>query len=264
MAAALADGIQWYRMTRWKELLTFYLHADKKRWVLFTPLGYYDASPGAEDFLGWHLNNGPDLAPSFYPVSRFKEKYYRPDIIDAIFETYNEEAAVALANGRSTKKIITGQSDIRQKLPPSITINSPANGSNFTSNTVNISYSIISPDDAPAKNLRILIDGRPVATERGLKPIAGQKITVTVPSQDCVITLLAENDNGTSPETNLYLKWTAPVATKEEFNYKPKLYVLVIGVSDYVNPELKLGFAAKMREILPVLSTNKKEICTVM
>ena len=246
VAAALADGtIRWYSMADGKELLAFYLHADKKRWVLFTPSGYYDASTGAEDFLGWHLNNGPDNAPSFFPVSRFKEKFYRPDIIDAIFETYKEEDAITMANQHSTKKIVTAETDIRQKLPPTITINSPANGSNISSNTINISYAINSPIDAPAKNLRVLIDGRPVATERGLKPTAGQKITVTVPSQDCIITLLAENDNGTSPETNLYLKWVAPVAAKEEFIYKPKLYVLAIGVSDYNNPELKLGFAAK-------------------
>ncbi len=160
--AAMKDGsIRWYSMADGKELLAFYLHADKKRWMLFTPSGYYDASPGAEDFLGWHLNNGPDNAPSFFPVSRFKEKYYRPDIIDAIFETYKEEEAITLANSRSTKKIVTGQSDIRQKLPPTITINSPSNGSNISSNTVSISYAINSPDDAPAKNLRVLVDGRP-------------------------------------------------------------------------------------------------------
>lgn len=251
VAAVLIDGtIRWYSMEDGKELLIFYLHSDKKKWVLFTPSGYYDASAGAEDFLGWHLNNGADKAPSFFPVSRFKEKFYRPDIIDALFETYNETDAIAVANQRSTsKEKITrdiGGTDIRQKLPPTITINSPANGSNISSNTVSISYAIKSPEDAPVKNLRVLVDGRPVPTERGkVLASASEKIDVTVPSQNCTITLLAENDNGTSPETNLYLKWENPVAKSDEFIYKPKLYVLAIGVSDYNNPDLKLGFAAK-------------------
>ena len=249
VTAALGDGtIRWYSMADGKELLAYYLHADKKRWLIFTPSGYYDASPGAEDFLGWHLNNGPDKAADFFPVSRFKDKFYRPDIIDAIFETYKEEAAIALANQRSSRKSITTETDIRKKLPPTVTINSPANGSSTSTNTISISYAINSPGDAPVKNLRVLIDGRPVATERGLKPVASsvqQKITITVPSQDCIITLLAENDNGASPETNLYLKWVTAVASKEEFVYKPKLYVLAIGVSEYNNPQLKLGFAAK-------------------
>ncbi|MEO7923748.1 MAG: caspase family protein, partial [Chitinophagaceae bacterium] len=183
----------------------------------------------------------------FYPVSRFKEQFYRPDVIDAIFETYNEEQAITLADSRSTKKIIAQAQEIRQKLPPTVIISSPANGTTISNNTVSITYSVNSPIDAPAKNLRVLINGRPAATERGLKPIAAteQKIIVTVPSQDCTITLLAENDNGISPEANLYLKWAAPAIVKDEFIYKPKLYVLAIGVSDYNKSELKLGFAAK-------------------
>ena len=59
--AALGDGtIRWYRMKEGKELLAFFPHADKKRWVLWTPSGYYDASPGAEEFIGWHVNNGSE------------------------------------------------------------------------------------------------------------------------------------------------------------------------------------------------------------
>ncbi len=248
VAAAFADGtIRWFRKDNGKHILSFYLLPDKKKWVLFTPGGYYDASPGAEEFLGWHLNNGPDEAPSFYPVSRFKENFYRPDIIDAILETYNEEQAITMANSRGTKPIVAEETDIRKKLPPTIIINSPSNGSNISNNTVNITYDIESPEDAPVKNLRVLIDGRPVPTERGADVAASttKTIKITVPSKDCVITLLAENNNGTSPETNLYLKWVNPINTSEEFIYKPKLYVLAIGVSDYNNPDLKLGFAAK-------------------
>ncbi len=249
VTAGMSDGtIRWFSMADGKTLLTFYLHPDKKRWVLFTPTGYYDASPGAEDLLGWQLNNGPDEAPSFFPVSRFKEKYYRPDIIDAILETYNEDAAITLANSQSKKQVVAAtERDIRQKLPPTIIIHSPANGSNINNNTVNISYEIKSPGDAPAKNLRVLVDGRPVATERGAKVTAAstQTINVSVPNQDCTITLLAENDNGTSPETSLFLKWVNAAAPAKDFVFKPKLYVLAIGVSDYNNPDFKLGLAAK-------------------
>ncbi len=249
VAASLNDGtIRWYRMIDGKEILAFYQHADNRRWVLFTPSGYYDASPGAEGLLGWHINNGPDKSPSFYPLSRFKEKYYRPDIIDALLEVYYEADAISLANSRSNKiPAVTAEKDIREKLPPTVTITSPANGSTVSSATINLVYSISSPKDAPAKNIRILVNGRPVGMNRGVVTTgsAQQKTEVAIPSSDATITVLAENDNGTSPEANLFLKWSAPVATKEEFVYKPKLYVLAIGVSDYNNPELKLGFAAK-------------------
>jgi WD40 repeat protein len=80
--AALGDGtIRWYRMKDGKELLAFFPHADKKRWVLWTPSGYYDASPGAEEFIGWHVNNGSEEAADFFPVSRFRSTYYRPEVV---------------------------------------------------------------------------------------------------------------------------------------------------------------------------------------
>ncbi len=249
LVAAHDDGtIRWYRMNDGKEILALYLHADRKRWILFTPSGYYDASPGAEDLLGWLLNNGTDKAPSFYPVSRFKDKFYRPDVIDAILEVYYEGDAVKLANQRSNKRPAeTGQQDIRDKLPPTVTISSPISGSTISNKTVTINYSVNCPADAPVKSVRVLIDGRPVAQERGvvLSSGADRKATVTVPEQDCTVTLLAENDNGTSPAANLFLKWKQAAVPKDEFVVRPKLYVLAIGVSDYNNPELKLRFAAK-------------------
>jgi hypothetical protein len=64
--AAQGDGtVRWYRMNDGKELLAFFPHSDKKRWVLWTPSGYYDASPGAEEFIGWHVNNGGDQGSGF-------------------------------------------------------------------------------------------------------------------------------------------------------------------------------------------------------
>ena len=47
------------------------MHKDGKRWVLWTPEGYYDASPGAEDLIGWHVNLGLDRDADFVPAIRF-------------------------------------------------------------------------------------------------------------------------------------------------------------------------------------------------
>jgi len=47
--AAFGDGtIRWYRMSEGKELLALFPHGDRKRWVMWTPSGYYDTSPGGE------------------------------------------------------------------------------------------------------------------------------------------------------------------------------------------------------------------------
>ena len=47
VVAALGDGtIRWYAARDGKERLALFVHPDAKRWVLFTPEGFYDASPG--------------------------------------------------------------------------------------------------------------------------------------------------------------------------------------------------------------------------
>lgn len=249
ITAALDDGtIRWYSARDGRELLAFYLHSDQKRWVLFTPSGYYDASIGAEDFIGWHVNNGPDKTPYFYPGSRFREQFYRPDIIDSVLLLGNEKEGITAANRvRNKSQNIPAQADITQKPPPTISISNPASGSTFSGNMVSVSYTINSPGDAPPKNFKVLVNGRPVATERGviIKYAGSQKIDVNIPPEDCTITLLADNDNGTSPEANLLLKWKAPENTRGATVSKPNLYILAIGISEYDNPDYKLGLAAK-------------------
>ena len=88
VATALKDGtIKWYSMKNGKELLTLFLNADKTQWVLFTPTGYYDTSPGSESYLGWYIDNGPDKAPGFNPASTFRKEYRRPDVINRILSS---------------------------------------------------------------------------------------------------------------------------------------------------------------------------------
>jgi WD40 repeat protein len=245
VAVAIADGtIRWYSMEDGKELLSLYFSNDHKRWILFTPSGYYDASPGAEDILGWHINNGKDKSPSFFPISRFRDQFYRPDIINLIFQTYNEDQAVALAN--KTHEGPTGITNIQQKLPPTIHIISPSNGSGIKEDMIEIQYAVNTPDDAPVTNIRALVNGRPVAIERGVtikSPKEKNKVTVNVPHEDCTITMLAENENGLSPEASIHLVYKK--VGESHAAGKPNAYLLVIGISSYIDDNLKLNLPAK-------------------
>ena len=244
--ACLSDGtVRWYSMSDGKELLSLFLHPDQQRWVLYTPSGYYDAAPGAEDLLGWHMNNGPSGKPSFLPVSRYREQFYRTDIIDALYETFNEAQAISLANQRSGKKTLVGS--IISKPIPVIQINSPQNGSLVSSNQLRLQYQVKNPAGSPATKIKVLVNGRPVMGERGVKTNAtgSQELLLNIPSSDCVVTLLAENENGTSPEANLYLKWSDENKNADPESKKPTLYVLSVGISEYRNRDYSLRFAAK-------------------
>lgn len=83
--AAYGDGtIRWHRASDGAEKLALYPHPDRKRWIVWTPEGYFDASPGAEELVGWHLNRGKDQAAEFYPIGWLWDAFYRPDIIRAV------------------------------------------------------------------------------------------------------------------------------------------------------------------------------------
>lgn len=79
-------------------LLTFFAHADGKRWVLWTPEGFYDCAPGAEDLIGFYVNRGKDEAANFFPASRFRNIYYRPDVVKRVLETLDVPEALRQAN----------------------------------------------------------------------------------------------------------------------------------------------------------------------
>jgi WD40 repeat protein len=85
--AAYGDGtIRWHRTADGEELLALFIHVPEdpkaeKRWVVWTPEGYYTASPGGEDLIGWHVNRGDDQAADFYPAETFRSTFHKPDIV---------------------------------------------------------------------------------------------------------------------------------------------------------------------------------------
>jgi WD40 repeat protein len=246
--AALGDGtIRWYRITDGKELLAFFPHNDRRRWALWTPSGYYDCSPGAEELIGWHVNKGASAAADFFPASRFRASNYRPDVIDRILETMDETKAVQLADeerGRQSAAV-----DVAKQLPPVAAILSPADGARMASSSVTLRYAVRTPADAPVTGVKILIDGRPVGTERGVKVVPDQaaeaSLTINIPERDCEVSIIAENRNAASVPATIRLIWEGKKPSAEAFIALPKLYVLAIGVSAYQNKNHALRYAAK-------------------
>jgi WD40 repeat protein len=256
-AVAYGDGtIRWYRYDTGAELLAFYPHPDKTRWAAWTPSGYYMASPGAEDFLGWHLNKGMDAAPDFYPISRFRSAYYRPDVVALVLQTLDEKAALAQADAAAGRKAqATG---VAGRLPPTIAVTSPASGSAFSGDSVRLTYRVRSPSDAPVTKVRVLVDGRPLEGGKGLAVAPANDrdipLDVAVPPKSCMVSLIADNKNGSSEAATVQLIRQA----SEEFVIKPKLYVLAVGVSAYSNPDFRLKYAAKdARDLAAALEMQK-------
>lgn len=238
---AHGDGtIRWYRISDGKELLAFFPHNDQKRWILWTPSGYYDVSSDGESLIGWHVNNGKDKAADFFPVGLFRERFYRPDVVSKILYTLDEATALRIANEESGRK--EQQSNIANQLPPVVEILSPKDGTEVSNNKVTIRYNVRS--NSSVTNVKALIDGRP--TERGVgSPSSSSEITVTIPEKDCEISLIAENQFAPSVPAIIRIKWKGRTSGITNEDLKPKLYILAVGVSKYANSGFNLGFASK-------------------
>ena len=250
VAAALGDGtIRWYRFHDGAHLLSLYLHPDQKRWVLWTPSGYFDCAPGAEELLGWHVNNGPDQAADYFPLSKFRQTYYRPDVIDLILETLDPAEAARRANTTTTRGNLDEgvAAGVLNQLPPVVRILRPTEGQEVHEPMIPVEYSIESPG-SEVSLLRLLVDGRPISVEQGFKATGkALQAVIPVPAADCVVSVIAENRFGASVPATIRLRWKGDSPVPDPVvDIRPRLYVLAIGVSEYQHSGVsQLGLAAK-------------------
>jgi WD40 repeat protein len=104
VVAAYGDGtIRWHRASDGVEQLALYPHPDKKRWIMWTPEGYYDASPGGEELIGWHLNQGKDKEARFIPSSQLYDVFFRPDIVQAKFRGDDISGLITITAAQALK-----------------------------------------------------------------------------------------------------------------------------------------------------------------
>jgi hypothetical protein len=124
IAVAYGDGtVRWLHWSDGKELLAFFVDVPTRKWVVWTPTGYYMASPGGEDLIGWHLNRGWEQLADFFPASRFSARFNRPDIVKLVLKTRDEAEAVRQASETAKRK--QDEASIAAALPPVVTIVSP-------------------------------------------------------------------------------------------------------------------------------------------
>jgi hypothetical protein len=244
VTAAVGDGtIRWYRWSDGKELLALFVNSATKAWVAWTPSGYYMASPGGEDLIGWQVNRGWSQTADFFPASRFRERFNRPDIVSLVLDTLDEDAAVKQANQNARRRPDTRP--LIEHLPPIIRIVDPAAGAHVQSSTLKVDYALRSPSGQPVERIDVLIDGRPVkAIGLPVSAIAADSevtgsLNLTLSEHITEVGLIARSGALASQAVHVKATWDgAPEVTRN-------LYAVVIGVSDYADPVMRLQYAAK-------------------
>ena len=101
VVAAYGDGtIRWHRADDGRELLALQVLPNKGDpakwdWVLWTPEGFYEATPGAQDVLKWVINHGPDKAATTLPVSAIA-KLHRPNALPLVLDQLETARALGI------------------------------------------------------------------------------------------------------------------------------------------------------------------------
>lgn len=263
LVAALADGtLRWRRADDGAALLSL-LPLRDGRWVLWTEAGYFDAGPGAEDLVGWLVPRPGGERADYFGVSRFRDRYLRPDIVDQVLAQRDAARAVAVANDARVKQAAEQQAEpevvktiqagmaplpVTQALPPVVTL-AQLPRVETASNEIAIDFKLFAPQGQKVDRVTVRIDGRPVEasvkqTPTGASGETEGRMIVSLPKSEGKIQIFAEGANGTSMPAELDFRSSAP-ALKALGDRRPTLYMLAVGVSKYANPEFNLGLAAK-------------------
>jgi WD40 repeat protein len=242
--AALSDGtIRWYAMDTGNELLALFPHADSQRWVAWTPAGYYMASVGGDELVGWQVNRGRDRAGDYYPVGQFENQYLRPDIVTKTLALLDENKAIRAATLESGRPpAATKPADT---LPPVLEILRPQNLAAITDTVVSVHYRVHGRSGAPLRQILARSDSNMLGPfDPPQLDAAGEAtgdLSLVVPNRDSDLVLFAVNDFGTSVPAKIALKWQGPDAAHSQ---KHKVYVLAVGISKYEKIQ-RLDYADK-------------------
>ena len=233
VVAALGDGtIRWYDAATGSERLALFVHALDKRWVLFTPEGFYQASPGGDALIGYHLNQGPEREGEFVDATQLASVFFRPDLISR--RLAGDEAAITAA--------VQSIGDIRAVLagglPPTVELLSPAQANADANGEYELRVRVTpASPGAGVGALRLFINGAEVQG-RGVSPKGGGTVTqrlTLAPGQNTVSLRANRGDDKVASDA------VVAVVNVPTSQARPVLRVLAVGISQYDDATFRNG-----------------------
>ena len=259
LSASGDQTVRIWALDRDKPLLSLFVAGDD--WIAWTPEGYYAASPGGENLMSWQVGNGPEQVGNFVAASQFRKSLYRPDVIKLQVRTGSLARALEVLD-RPRDTAIT----VEEALPPHVEIIDPRSNSTLLRRPeLEVQARATPQPNHPLIALRLLVDGRPYGGQQGRKLVSGDS-----PAQQPVVerwpvrlnpgrhrlAVIAETavSNGQSDEIEVIYD---AMRGAEPRLYEPRLYALLVGVSDYEDESLRLKYAADDAELLERILREK-------
>jgi WD40 repeat protein len=259
--AALLDGtLRWFGVGDDGTLTpraTLFAAADGKRWVLFTPDGFFDEGDlGGQNLVGFHVNLGENQQPQWVSFGEGFRLFYAPAVVKAALGgDTGPEAAASASIG-----------DLHERLvhEPTISVQGAcvASGGDCRSITVSSAADVLLPDDAAALTLNIatsdrglgvgaedvFVNGRNVGREAAPALVNGKGVAqVTVPldpGPDEIVVRQYDGGNAVYAESPP-LAITRTDVGSAAAPAQGTLYVLAVGIDHFAvnDPSLTLKFA---------------------
>ena len=217
-----------------EELLALFVQPQTRKWVAWTPSGYYMASPGGEDLIGWHVNRGWDQEADFFPASQFRAQYNRPDIVRLVLQTRDEAEASAAPTrlglcARAMPVAYAYRRSLQSFRPP----RRRAFLRRFGRDRLLAAFALGLPIDGSTCWPMASRSRRP-ALKRPIRARPKVVSSSTPPRKDMAVSLIAHSGDLTSAPVKVKLEYYGPSPADLP---KPKLYALLVGVTGYQNPD---------------------------
>jgi WD40 repeat protein len=261
-------------------LLNLFVTSDGREWIVWTPGGYYDCSPRADRLLGWQVNRQAHESARFYQVAQFRDRYYRPDVIDLVLTTGSEREAVRLADARRTPAppspapaapqvaSVTPPAATAELLaelqPPLVTIVQPPGETLTGASEIELQAEVRVLAQRAAPEVQVLVNGRTLdarqverlaeQTPRGLQLLPNdldpprdrwlvRRTVPLVPGRN-EISVVA----WAGAARNLATSARTYVTSRRQETSAPTLYVLAVGISRFANAAINLRYADRDAE----------------
>ena len=200
------------------------------------PRRAFNASPGAEELIGYHLNRGRDREGEFIAARQLRETFFQPGLIAGRLD---KDGDARMAEAVKTR------GDIRKLLEagatPELALVSPARAESDGT----YSFEVQLKNSGQGKGRLVLrVDGQDVSGRRvapALTPGGIRRIPVDATTGEHTVSAEWVDSRGISSKpVEVRINVQRPAARASG-----SLYVLAVGISDYLDGALKLKHAAK-------------------
>ncbi|MGA7330077.1 MAG: caspase family protein [Rhodomicrobium sp.] len=224
VSAAADETVRlWNLKTR--ELLVSLFQGKDGEWVMWTPQGYFAASPAGAGLIGWQINHGPENAAEYVTAAQLRKSLNRPDIVVKAIQLASAEEAVRQSPGTKFKV-----GDLLAKPVPRFRIVSPAANATLTGGNAQLELALEETPD-PVSAIRLYVNGslvNPLPEEAPeLKP--GRLVyKVPLAKGPNLIRAVAVNSTGETPA-----EVAVDAQSEGALDKRGTLRILAIGVDKY-------------------------------